>query len=214
MGIESFLNIASTPPNIREEPCVPERAGQALSLFITQIGHNWVRGFHASGKGTVTVNANFCLRLMRPFGAILAAAAVAGCGGTGSGPVPTGPQADLSRSRAIWIGRNLRSYRFTLQLGCFCAPTSIQPVVIEVRNGAPTSVKTLAGDPVDPATFDRYETIEKLFTAIQNTLDARGRVVDAAYDPSLGFPASAFLDPLPMAADDELSISVTDFRPL
>src|SRR5689334_6025109 len=117
------------------------------------------------------------LRFKRLFGAVLATAAIAGCGGGSGSPVPAGPQADLARSRAIWRGHNLRSYRFTLQLGCFCAPSSIQPVVVEVRNGAPTSVTTLSGDTVDPAIFASYETVDKLFTAIQNTLDARGRVV-------------------------------------
>src|SRR5262245_10070498 len=107
---------------------------------------------------------NVCIRHMRLFGAALATAVIAGCGGAGSAPVTAGPQADLSRSRAIWMGRNLRSYRYTLQLGCFCAPTSIQPVVVEVRNGAPTSVTTLSGDPVDPAIFASYETVDKLFT--------------------------------------------------
>ena len=157
------------------------------------------------------MDLKICVR--RLAGCMAAAAAISGCGGGGS-PTPTGPQADLTRSRGLWSRKGPRSYRYTLQLGCFCAPASTQPVVIVVRNGAPVSVTTLTGDALAPGAFSSYDTIEELFTAIQRTLDGHGKVVRAVYDPSLGFPASASLDPVPMAIDDELTISVRDFQAL
>ena len=35
-----------------------------------------------------------------------------------------------------------------------------------------------------------------------------------SYDPALGFPTSLSIDQIKMAMDDELSVTITDVRPL
>ena len=142
------------------------------------------------------------------------AGALAGCSGGGGGAAVSGPQAELSRSRSVWQGRRIASYRYTFRHGCFCAPSTVEPVVIEVRNGASVSVTTLAGDAVDRSLYDGFDTIDKLFALMQATLDNRGKIGSAVYDSQFGLPTDAFLDPLPMAADDELTIEVSDFHVL
>ena len=148
------------------------------------------------------------------FGMVLVLAGcflLSGCG-SGSADAPI-EQSDLTRSQTQWRRSGIRSYRYTLQRSCFCLPTNT-PVVIEVRDGVPFSIKTPSGDSVDPTPFTAYDTIDEIFIAIQSVLDTPHGVAKVTYNALLGYPLTAVLDPLPDAVDDELALGVTGFQRL
>ena len=122
----------------------------------------------------------------------------------------------INNARSRWQASGITHYRYNLRVGCFCAFVERMPLTIEVQDGQVVSMQYKDGTPVDPEgrkVFERYETIDKLigFTAeSQKKADA----IKIAYDPQHGFPSSVDIDFIQQAADDELSLQVTDFQPL
>ena len=118
----------------------------------------------------------------------------------------------LRASRAAWASRNVSAYRYTLQISCFCPEDTIRPVTIEVRDGVAVS-RTYADDgtPANPETFARYDTTEKLFALIDEALDQKAARIDAAYDPTFGYPTEGYIDASEQIADEELGFSVRSF---
>ncbi len=136
-----------------------------------------------------------------------------GCG-SGSESITSLPQSELTRSKELWSSKGIHSYRFTLQRGCFCSPDVLTPVVIEVHGDTTTSITKVGGGTVDGTAFASYNTIDKIFTAIQNTLDIHGNVNATTYHTTQGYPIQVDLDPHPNLADDEESLQVSDFQVL
>ncbi len=136
---------------------------------------------------------------------------LSGCS-NGSAAAPL-EQADLLLNQAQWTSSGIQSYRFTLQRSCFCSLNNT-PVVIEVRNGVPLSIKKPSGDSVDPTPFATYDTIEEIFARVQSVLDTPRGVAKVTYNALLGYPVTVTLDPLPDAVDDELALEVTGFQRL
>lgn len=61
-----------------------------------------------------------------------------------------------------------------------------------------------AGDPL---------TVDGLFSEIEAALDQRVPRIQAGFDPFMGFPTSASVDPLEFAVDDEWGIDDVTVRP-
>lgn len=136
-----------------------------------------------------------------------------GCGG-GDAPLLSKSQSDLTRSQAQWKSANIRSYRYTLRRSCFCSPDTLAAVVIEVRNGAAFSVKTSSGASADAASVADMDTIDEIFAKLQSVLNTPKGAVNASYNALYGYPATANIDPIPDAADDELGLEISDFQRL
>jgi hypothetical protein len=73
-----------------------------------------------------------------------------------------------------------------------------------------TPVRAL--EPDSEAFYSSYNTIEKLFAAIERSLSQGQYKNRAQFDEELGFPTRAELDPLREAIDEELYLMVTGFR--
>lgn len=117
--------------------------------------------------------------------------------------------------QALWESQDIDSYRYTLQLGCFCPPEVREPVVIEVINGETASITYAAdGTAANPEWFDNYDTVDKLFNVI-NTAEAQNPArSDITYDETYGVPLSVSIDISEMMADEEIYITVSDFEPI
>ena len=129
--------------------------------------------------------------------------------------VAPGGQDAPANPKALWEAQELASYRYTLQVGCFCLVEMTRPVVIEVRDGAVASV-TYAddGSAADPMLFEQYDSVEDLFAVIGEAEAQNPARLDVTYDEALGVPLSVDIDISEQMADEELTLTVSEFEAL
>jgi hypothetical protein len=124
----------------------------------------------------------------------------------------TGPESaieQLHEFRDRWLDQGITSYHVTLQRLCFCG--DIRPVRVQVQNGMVTSrVFVDDGEPVPPIRADAYPAISGLFDFLEAAFRHADQV-SARYDPTLGIPLETNIDYAKNAADDELTIRLSDF---
>ena len=58
------------------------------------------------------------------------------------------------------------------------------------------------------------ETVDGLFTVIQNAVDRRAQLIRAEYDTVKGFPTEIDYDGAAQIADDEVFYRITDVHPI
>ncbi len=70
-----------------------------------------------------------------------------------------------------------------------------------------------AGQPVPQFTdtFDKYNTIEKLFNTLDSALNGGADKTTVEYNAENGYPESINIDYIEKAIDDEISFTVSDF---
>ena len=117
---------------------------------------------------------------------------------------------DLEAARELWRAQNLHTYAFTLQRSCFCG--NVHPLFVVVLSD------TVAGvlDFQTGESVDRHlgETVDGLFTFIQNAVDRRAQLIRAEYDTVKGFPTEIDYDGAAQIADDEVFYRITDVHPI
>ena len=142
--------------------------------------------------------------MTRTFALLVAAALVAvACGPT----LPAEPPTTLAAARAAWEARGASDYDFSVRRDCYCMDEYVGPFTVSVRDGDVAATRN--GAPVDPALLEGLPlTAEALFAFAQaRETHAAFRAV---FDPSSGFLLSVWSDPIPMAADDELGLTISD----
>jgi len=92
------------------------------------------------------------------------------------------------------------------------------PLVIEVQDGKVVSMEFQNGAEIDPALrqdlFDKYATIDGLFTEVEAGLNGGAENVVVKYDPTNGFPTEVTIDVSQQVADDELYLTISNFEEL
>ncbi|MBL8101901.1 MAG: hypothetical protein JNM02_05175 [Anaerolineales bacterium] len=126
---------------------------------------------------------------------------------------------DLDRNRQTWQDAGVPHYRFDLFIGCFCVFRDHMPLAIEVQNGEIISMTKPDGTSVemtDPSyeLFAKYATIDRIFSELETGLKGDADEVTVTYDATYGFPSEIYFDFIREAADDELSIQVSNFEAL
>jgi cytoskeletal protein RodZ len=115
--------------------------------------------------------------------------------------------------QGLWESQGIESYQYTLQVGCFCMTDMTQPVIIEVQNGEVASITYAAdGSAANPELFERYNSIDKLFTVIDEAEAQDPALLDVTYDETYGVPLSVNIDISEMMADEELYLTISDFQ--
>jgi hypothetical protein len=123
-------------------------------------------------------------------------------------------RARMEENRDLWRARGPASYTYVFRRICFCAPAATNPVIIQVRQRSVLSVRYEdTGAAVDPSLLSLYPTVEGLFEIIENAIDQEAEVVQASYDPTLGYPTSITLDGSSMIADDEATLTASHLAP-
>lgn len=116
---------------------------------------------------------------------------LASCSGD-DGPGPGTPLGQLTRNRRLWADAGLNRYDFRLERRCFCQPEYGMPLGIRVKDGAVVEVWRDPGhEYVDPFFGD---TVESLFTRIENAITAGYETVDVRYNGTFGYPEEIALD--------------------
>jgi Family of unknown function (DUF6174) len=119
--------------------------------------------------------------------------------------------APMPEPRVLWNSKNLSNYSYTLQRSCFCLPDYTKAIRLEVRGGALTSAKYVdSGTDVPDTIRPNIFKIESFFDLIDSTQAKGGKVDGLKFDAMLGYPTQMSLDPIPLAADDEISYKLSD----
>jgi hypothetical protein len=117
---------------------------------------------------------------------------------------------ELEAAHRRWQAQNLHTYAFTLQRTCFCG--TVHPLYVLVLSD------TVAGaiDLETGTVLDRRsgETVEDLFTFVQNAIDRPARLIRAEYDAAKGFPTEIDYDGAAQIADDEIFFRVSNVHPI
>jgi len=126
-------------------------------------------------------------------------------------------QSENDRNLGTWNQQGISHYQFNLFVGCFCVFSQDMPLTIEVKDDLIVSMEYASGNPIDANNieyFRRFATIDRLFTEVENLVNGEADEVIVTYDPTYGFPAQISIDYIKNAADDELSLTVSDFEAL
>jgi Family of unknown function (DUF6174) len=136
----------------------------------------------------------------------------AGCGLTGPSEPLDRERERLNQARAQWRSQGILDYRYTFHRVCFCAPASLEPVVVTVGGGAVVEVDRVTdGAQLDPSF---YYTVEGLFGLLEEAIDGDAAELRVEYDAALGYPRSAFIDRSAMIADEELGFEASNLQRL
>ncbi len=130
-----------------------------------------------------------------------------------------GTPTDFEKNRQTWQDSGITHYRFSLNIGCFCVFRNQMPITVEVQNSDIVSMTYPDGTLVaetDPnyVSFLRYSTIDRIFAELEAGLAGDAEEVTVTYDSTHGFPSDIYFDYIQAAADDELSLTVSDFETL
>ena len=126
---------------------------------------------------------------------------------------------ELSRNQQKWQNANIQHYRFSLNVGCFCAFRNQMPLTVEVLNNKVVSITGADGNVIDAknanyAYYSTYATIDRLFTELNSDSVRKADEVTVKYDATYGFPSEVNIDFIKAAMDDELNLSVPAFEKL
>ncbi|HST39048.1 MAG TPA: DUF6174 domain-containing protein [Conexibacter sp.] len=151
--------------------------------------------------------------LLTAFVAAAVVAAFAVVPATAITPVSPGPpdpqirdgtaQRELDAARDRWAALGVRSYRLRVRVSCFCPDTIRRARTIVVRRGKPVG-------PV-PSHLRRYATVPRLFTRVQDAIDADVARLTATYGAH-GVPKTIYVDQSEMIADEEQGVTVDRFK--
>ena len=128
-----------------------------------------------------------------------------------------GNQTEIEGNQEKWRDANISHYRFNLSIGCFCVFSQDMPLVIEVMDGKVVSMEYQSGNAIDATSrefFDKFTTIDWIFSELEADLAGAADEVTVAYDPTYGFPVDVTIDYVKEAIDDELYLTVSGFEAL
>jgi len=140
--------------------------------------------------------------------------ALAACSAVGNA---MGSQSEIEQNREKWQNANISHYRYHLSITCFCVFSQDMPLVIEVQDGEVVSMEFQSGNEIDASSrelFEKYATIDRLFTELEADINGAADEVTVKYDPTYGFPTEVTIDFVKEATDDELYLSLSNFEAL
>ncbi len=128
-----------------------------------------------------------------------------------------GGRSEIRRNQQKWQDAGISHYRYNLFVGCFCAFSQDMPLVIEVKDGQIVSMEYQSGNEMDASSrqlFEKYATIDRIFSELQTNVIGKADEVNITYDPTYGFPTKVNVDFIKNAMDDELALTISDFEKL
>lgn len=116
----------------------------------------------------------------------------------------------LADAQRRWEERRPSSYEFTIEVRCFCSGILKTPPRFRVTRGQPAAITELRAESEE--LYGSFDTVEKLFSALERSLSRGQYRSRVEYDEELGVPVKADLDPQRWVKDEELYFRVTGFR--
>ena len=109
-------------------------------------------------------------------------------------------QHKLDAARKKWKAAHVSSYRYEIQVSCFCPPAT-KPNVFTVKKGAPAKY---------PSGYKSLATVPRLFKTIQGAIDDNVANLNVSYGKR-GVPTSIYIDRAYNVADEEVGYTVKHF---
>lgn len=106
--------------------------------------------------------------------------------------------AELEKNRLLWTRNKIASYDMVVgkMMGGTTSPWNRLPVIIEVRNGAKTSIRPetpFHGTYMDRLDgFEDIDTVDKMFNYLHAELE-NGKILKVKYHKKFGYPTNAGL---------------------
>ncbi|MEP6763444.1 MAG: DUF6174 domain-containing protein [Gemmatimonadaceae bacterium] len=138
--------------------------------------------------------------------AALLLALVSGCG---DDDIVSPGLNDLNKAIALWSTVGGNNYTMDQQVSCFCPFVDNYRVTVE-NNSITNVVKVGTTTTVPASQRAAFLTVSQLFDRIRTLLATKGAIVTVTYDAGSGYPKSAYFDPSPNVADDEVSYSTAN----
>ena len=120
----------------------------------------------------------------------------------------------LNLNHSKWNSLNVSTYSYHFHRGCFCGPESTRKVIITVSQQLITDIQpdVAAGEdttPIPTEQYSYYETVESLFTYLENAIKEHPFKLIVTYDSQYGAPTYIYVDPIEFAVDEEESFSLS-----
>ena len=122
---------------------------------------------------------------------------------------------DFEINKSRWQASNLNNYQFDFRWICFCERDYISLVTITVKDGKiHSAIYNETQIPVSVEKLDRYETIDGLFSFIQDAYDKNAHRISINYDLHDGYPFEGSVDYVEMMVDEEKGFEVNNLMKL
>lgn len=118
---------------------------------------------------------------------------------------------EISAQREIWDAQGFSEYTYALGRSCFCPPSILGPVRIEVGASGVRSRRYAETDLLVEASLEElYPDIDGLFDFLLEAIERDAHRIDVVWHATLGYPIEAYVDYMEFAADEEQGFQVTE----
>lgn len=121
---------------------------------------------------------------------------------------------EVQLNREKWKSHGISNYEIEMQKICYCVPEVVRMMVFEVGDEKVETVRYAdTGEDVDPQHYGDFNTIEGMFTFVEQALEKNPADLSIAYDEKYGYIKELSVDFKENLADDEISIIASNMRP-
>jgi len=121
---------------------------------------------------------------------------------------------EIQTNRDKWIAHDISDYQIEMQKICYCVPEVVRMMVFEVSEEKVASVRYAdTGEDVDPQHYGNFNTIEGMFTFVEQALEKNPASLSITYHEEYGYIKELDIDFKENIADDEISIIASNMRP-
>lgn len=121
---------------------------------------------------------------------------------------------EVQINREKWMSHGISDYEIEMQKICYCVPEVVRMMVFEVGDNKVEEVRYAdTGEEVDPQHYGDFNTIEGMFTFVEQALQKNPADLSISYDEKYGYIKELSVDFKENLADDEISIIASNMRP-
>ncbi len=121
---------------------------------------------------------------------------------------------EVQSNREKWMAHGISNYEIEMQKICYCVPEVVRMMVFEVEEDKVQTVRYAdTGEDVDPQHYGNFNTIEGMFSFVEQALEKNPADLSIAYDEKYGYIKELSVDFKENIADDEISIIASNMRP-
>ena len=121
---------------------------------------------------------------------------------------------EVQSNREKSMAHAISDYEIEMQKICYCVPEVVRMMVFEIGDNKVKAVRYAdTGDDVDPQHYGNFNTIEGMFSFVEQALEKNPADLSIAYDEKYGYIKELSVDFKENIADDEISIIASNMRP-
>ena len=122
--------------------------------------------------------------------------------------------AEVQANKEKWLAHGIKAYEIEMQKICYCAPDAVRLMLFQVTDNEIKDVRYAdSGDVVDPSYYNNLNTIEGMFTLVEQALKENPADLVISYDTEYGYIKELTVDYQANIADDEFTFIASNMRP-